>query len=154
MQSRTSAQRRPVHVCAHGDRAASREVAPEGVGQGPTHLAVLVRRGGCGAGLDVPDPYSPAFGMWSNALSSAGVLVAACCPLSVPFHVPGFNRCDPHTRDQECVHTLIVHRPPVFKALHREYSMPLLATCSIFHSLFLSFDPPPALPFLPATQTN
>jgi hypothetical protein len=79
-------------LCARGSRcfvdgdtpqAASREVASEGVGQGPTHLAALVRRGGCGAGLDVPEPYSPAFGMWSDALSSAGVLVAAHCPLSV-----------------------------------------------------------------------
>ncbi|KAJ7930771.1 hypothetical protein B0H13DRAFT_2651868, partial [Mycena leptocephala] len=126
-------------LCARGSRcfvdgdtpqAAAREVAPEGVGQGPTHLAALVRHGGCGAGLDAPEPYSPAFGMWSDALSSAGVLVAARCPLSVPIRILGFNQYDTHTRGQECIHTLPVHGLPAFRALRREY-MPRRSSESI-----------------------
>ncbi|KAJ7930791.1 hypothetical protein B0H13DRAFT_2264099 [Mycena leptocephala] len=33
----------------------------------------LVRRGGCGAGLDVPEPYSSAFAMWGDTPSSANL---------------------------------------------------------------------------------
>lgn len=42
-------------------------------------------------GLDVPEPCSPAFAMWGDGLSSAGVLVASRCPLSIhPFPLLSF----------------------------------------------------------------
>ncbi|KAJ7826355.1 hypothetical protein B0H13DRAFT_2680717 [Mycena leptocephala] len=60
-------------VCSFSRRCSS------AAGWGPPSSAAgdahgLVRRGGCGAGLDVPEPYSPAFAMWGDTPSSARAL--------------------------------------------------------------------------------
>ncbi|KAJ7930741.1 hypothetical protein B0H13DRAFT_2309359 [Mycena leptocephala] len=69
---------RPVHVCARG---------PATLPTAPTHLAAEDGRAWAmrmlWVGLDVPEPYSPAYAMRGDTPSGVGVLVASRCPLSV-----------------------------------------------------------------------